>query len=303
MKLNKLSRQENASFHAKSYSENSSLKVFLRTLSYHKVGANFIAKVIATRKLPRDWRLLDVGCGDGQFTMTLFRALQKVHSQPSMTIGIDPDRDNLRDYQERLTNYALPLTVLSVGVEELPPAKWDVVVASHSLYHVLESPNLSEKARLRVLTQITPHSQAGYLTIASLASAGSPAYRFKRLLLASMRRPDLSQFGEHLEYLFARIHTKLEFSIVDSYMDVSEILESPSLLSAWTQYFCRLTVNETDAIGFKENRRILESVAVKFSKLPIETQTEYRRFPALLGPPKRSSWILPHRECFLVLSR
>lgn len=291
------------SFHTQSYSENSSLKVFLRTLSYHKIGADIMAKTIMAQGTGRKWRLVDVGCGDGQFTAELLTVLKRAHSLPERVMGVDPDSENLRDYQGRLDGFPVSVSTRNTGVESLKLKGWDVMIASHSLYHLLENPINSEAARLRILKRLVPTKTTGHLTIISHASAGSPAYRLKRLVLGLAGLPDRSSFGEYLDYLFARIGARPRFVLAESYMDVSELFEDKASLSAWMQYFCRLSASEFEQIGLRNVRKILERVSVKFGSLPLRCRNEFRGSPALLGVPNSSSMILPHLECFLVLSR
>ena len=74
------------------YSENSSLGVFLRTLSYHQVGSKLWADAISRAGLPLDWSLLDIGCGDGLFTVELLGRLAAVGKWPASIVGVDPGR-------------------------------------------------------------------------------------------------------------------------------------------------------------------------------------------------------------------
>jgi ubiquinone/menaquinone biosynthesis C-methylase UbiE len=142
-------------FIKEAYSENASLKVFLDSLSYHKVGAAFFSTQIARLNLPKDWNLLDIGCGDGQFTYELLRKLEQKHLAPANITAIDPDVNNLMSYEQQLHEYRdIQVRAHRGVVEALPVGQWFIVLLSHSLYQFMENPHISDITKNRVLGEL-----------------------------------------------------------------------------------------------------------------------------------------------------
>lgn len=133
------------------YSRNDALSIFLESLSYHRVGAAFLAHELARRSGGEIGSVLDVGCGDGMFTSALVREMRLAGmSGPQEIYAFDPDRKNLVVYASKLRAYeeiSLTTTVASLEQTRLPQA-YDLVVCSHSLYGTLENPSLNELKRL-----------------------------------------------------------------------------------------------------------------------------------------------------------
>jgi SAM-dependent methyltransferase len=289
------------SFIPTAYSENASLRIFLDSLSYHKVGARFFASKIAELEPPKSWSLLDVGCGEAQFTKELLAELSKVNCLPKTVNALDPDADNLKQYSSRLKSFRkLSVRHQHAGVENFNCEKCFIVICSHSLYQTFENPNLGSREKDSILRNLLRHVDKGALLI-SLASEKSHAYKYKRQILNDCGELDRSVFGENLAQRFGALKLPFEQTLHDSYMDVTNLIEGDDAkLFGWTQYFCRLSTGQVNEIGAIHLRAVLESLAIKFSDLPIETQKSYQSAPAACGSPLPDSMILPHREVFIV---
>lgn len=283
------------------YSENASLRVFLDSLSYHKVGSRFFAREIAKLEPPKKWSMLDVGCGEGQFTHELLSELAQATLLPSSITAVDPDADNLKQYSSRLESFHnVSIHHRQGGVEDCHRDECFVVLCSHSLYQTFENPNLGSDEKDLILRTLARLVDKGALLI-SLASEKSYAYEYKRKILKDCDQFDRSVFGEDLVQRFDKMKIATKHTFHNSYMDVTSLIKGEDAnLYSWTQYFCRLSTSQVNEIGAIHLRAVLESLAIKFSDLPIGAQKSYQSAPAACGNPLPDSMILPHREVFIL---
>ena len=290
-------------FNKIAYSENASLTVFLKSLSYHKVGAQYFSECIAKLNPQQEWDILDIGCGDGQFTYELLAALLEKQLAPESITAIDPDTDNLKCYMQRLEKFSNTLISTSqAGVENLPDGMWVVVMCSHSLYQFMENPSISDVSKNRVLKSLVHKIKQGGTILISMASVTSPAYEYKRKVLGLADVEDMSVFGEDIVKRLENMGVIFSRDYRDSYIDVTDIVccDYNKLLD-WTRYFCRLSVNQISQLDAEELRELMLSLAKRFSELPTQLAQSYSLAPAACGSPKPHTMILPHRECFITV--
>lgn len=247
--------------------------------------------------------MLDIGCGEGLFTSELVDALKDADVLPKSITGIDPDADNLKHYRRRLESFSkLPVVCRKGGVESLPKGKWFVVISSHSLYQLLETPQLDGGAKRAILKKLFQHAKTGGVVLISLASIKSPAYEYKRRVLKMAGQEDRSLFGEELAVQLKNLGIKAECNTHDSYMDVTKLLKPTNeMILDWTRYFCRLSVKQTKQIGLNNLRATMRNLSKTFFDLPKQLAASYSAAPAACGSPKANTKILPHKECFIVV--
>lgn len=290
-------------FEEATYCETEPLRIFVQSLSYHVVGARFFSKQISHLKPPPKWRLLDVGCGDGQFTTTLLDELRKIKLVPDRIEGVDPDRENLRYFEKRLSQFPdISLECKKGKVETLGNDRSFIIVASHSLYGFLENPQHTEEFKDEKLLFLARLAKDGGAVMISLASRTSPAYEYKRRVLQTYRGVDRSIFGEDVIDRMVRLKLSGRVAIRNSYMDVTDLLKGDdTTLLDWTRYFCRLTASQALCIRPARLRSIMAELASKFSSLPRLLARAYSLAPAATRPPTPDSLVLPHKECFIVI--
>ena len=290
------------------YSRNSTLTVFLESLSYHLKGAKLFADKILSAPRTSPTRMLDIGAGDGQFSTALVSSLLTRGHRVSNILAIDPDPDNLLRFQQRLEPTDFRVSTLVGEFENLPslvPESRDVVIASHSLYELLENPSISDEFIIDVIQQLRKSTAPRGVLLFSLAGEGSPAYRVKAEVLSTLRIEDRSAYGEQLLKLLtkASLDAEIEFIKYSSYMDASYALKDPEHTSAWIRYFCRLTHEEYSRLGWGTAAEILRNHAVELRKLSGEMQKEFLEYPAYCGSPTPSTLVLPHTETLIVLKK
>jgi SAM-dependent methyltransferase len=290
-------------FNKTAYSENASLNVFLESLSCHKVGAKNFTESIALLSPQRNWDILDIGCGNGQFTDELLAALLQEQLSPASITAIDPDIDNLKCYKQRLEKFSNTLiTTSQAGVENLPDGVWVIVMCSHSLYQFMENPSISDVSKNRVLKSLVHKIKQGGAILISMASVTSPAYEYKRKVLELAGMEDMSVFGEDIVRRLKDIDITFSMNCQDSYIDVTDIVccDHNKLLD-WTRYFCRLSLSQISLLDVEELRELMLSLAERFSELPTHLAQSYSLAPAACGSPKPHTFILPHKECFITV--
>ena len=92
-------------------------------------------------------RILDVGCGNGQFTGMLVHSLASFES----VTGVDVDRDALRQAGERFGTGQYTFLLAGAGDLPFPDESFDMVVISRALHHV-EDPEKTLGEMRRVLS-------------------------------------------------------------------------------------------------------------------------------------------------------
>lgn len=82
----------------------------------------------------RGRRMLDVGCGDGSFTLPVGEHFQEVH-------GIDVQEDWLAQFQRRVTgDPRFTVTAMSASAMAYPDAHFDTLVTIETIEHIADLP-------------------------------------------------------------------------------------------------------------------------------------------------------------------
>lgn len=292
-------------FMKEAYSENASLTVFLDSLSYHKVGAAFFATQIVRLNPRTVWNMIDIGCGNGQFTSELLGRLKQSRVAPTSITAIDPDGDNLVTYAQRVREQVdVRIRSYRSGVEALPVGQWFIVLLSHSLYQFMENPHIADVTKNRVLGGLSRMVAKNGGLLISMASRTSPAYEYKRRVLEYAALTDRSVFGEEIAKRFQGPNRCVSETVCDSYMDVTRLLApGKKALLDWTRYFCRLSIEQVERIGVDRLRAVLCSLSKRFTEVPVSLAKTLTSAPASCGALGEDSIVLLHKECFIVVKR
>jgi SAM-dependent methyltransferase len=243
------------------YSQADAFHVFQGTLSSPSQTAPYVASIVRPGVAGcLSWTMTDVGCGDGTFTAELLAALP---TKPHRLIYIDPAADTLDSYEQlisarypsiNLRRYCEPIEECYDKLE-----RTDIILASHSLYYLLD--NDLKKAK-DVLEQLLSKSAR---LVCILASQHSDAYKVKRAILDRLGVPDRSSFGSDIMPL---LPTRLRHcGTRDSFMEVSRLLECDESLIKWCSYFCRVDSALLEAdVSFL--RALIEHASIGWNSLP-----------------------------------
>jgi SAM-dependent methyltransferase len=108
-----------------------------RSAACSKTVEVFVRKLSRLGSFPRHGRMLDVGCGDGTFTMILGQNCKEVH-------GIDVQEPNLKLFREATKNTdKFVISNMSASSMTYPNEHFDTIVSIETLEHV---PDLSGAA-------------------------------------------------------------------------------------------------------------------------------------------------------------
>jgi len=242
------------------YGRAHSFRVFQGTLSSPVQTAPFVASEIrsATEALP-SWTMTDVGCGDGSFTVEL---LSRLENKPTRIVCIDPERETLSEYDRIVSSRFPSITIRRYedSVERIYRTLEysDVILASHSLYYLLDNEaDIAATVIRSLLERCTTF-------VGVLASRDSDAYKVKRGVIGHLALTDRSSFGGDLVSLLPTDTKRLSR---DSIMEISHVIEDDDLLLEWCSYFCRIDRSVLEPhISFI--RTLLETASIAWDSLP-----------------------------------
>lgn len=215
--------------------------------------------------------MIDVGGAEGIFTREM---LSQCKVLPATIWLVEPSEQSASSYQN-LISQSYPSIQIESQVEFIENVitnmpEVDLVVASHSLYSVLDRDEEHENAANLILN--LAQKARGFCYI-SMASKDSPAYDIKRRILALLKLNDVSSFGEDMKELIPRGYNRYQM-YKESLINVTDILKSDEELLAWLGYFCRIDPGRLrEHIGYC--RRLIQSSAIEFSRLPLPTTQRY----------------------------
>lgn len=288
------------------YSDSDALSIFLPTLSYAQVGVPVFSKWINEIKLPDNAKIMDIGAGDGYFTDLLITALRNYSKIPSQILAIDPDENNLKKYQSILSqnhpDIKLHLQKHSIETMDARHQKYWVVMLSHSLYALLESPRYSRKYHKMKINNILDMVSDDGLMLISMAGMYSKAYKFKAELLNGLSLSNRSIFGEHVINILNEENILFSYENHNSYMDVSDILNDKEKLLLWCRYFSRISLVELRNFGYDNIRNILLESSIEFNSLDVNTQNDLKTKQAPVANLQTESRILLHEEIFIKIN-
>lgn len=183
--------------------------------------------------------LLDIGGHNGLFTTKLISNIDISLKKITM---IDPIKNI--EYQSNLEAFCSQIEIHQQKIEDFlsnHPSKYELVLASHSLYSYLDQDEKNFSALANTL--IDSLSDNGLLIII-LGSKESPAYNLKNdiielLLNEKKNDTDLEKYQTHFSGR-NDIHSKTY--MIDNYIDIDQLILNDDILSGWVAYFTRTPI-------------------------------------------------------------
>lgn len=211
--------------------------------SYHIKSTNFI-------KTHNNISVLDIGGHNGIFTAKLLKHLYNTIGSIEM---VDPIIH--LDYQSNLKSLCNNVSINNCLFEEYTPVtekKFDLIIASHSLYYFLDTRNNKEFILKKIKQFLSPNGVA----IIILGSKNSPAYSLKSSIIEFiLNEKNLDSTAESLIELI-QLDTELKYTAIDidNFINMTEILKENEKLCNWISYFTRTPkiVNEYDLLQIKK---------------------------------------------------
>ena len=231
------------------YAEKESLEAFQHSLCCAELEAPGCAELIVGRLRVAERRLalLDIGGGDGYFTTLLVQQVAALGYDVASIDVVDPvnwDRE-YRTMVGGVTDAEIQFTQRYYEEATLP-RKYDVIVASHSLYSMCERPAGEPRQTARAVVQRTLQSLApGGVFYASLASSLGESHRFKAAVCSATFGYPGDVTAETLAEAIAAIGPLGDQRFVSSLIVMEPLLrgwesgdETP--IRRWLSYFLRL---------------------------------------------------------------
>jgi hypothetical protein len=250
------------------YNNSQTLAVFQKTLSCLYETSDYIGKNVGEHFRNRNWTMLDIGGGEGIFTMGL---LSLCPTPPRLLTVLDPSEANVLEYRARISSRFKETNIdaYAKGVEEvvddLPNVNF--LLASHSLYAVLDQNKRRADTIIHRLARQTSDGFAAFI----MASKDSYLYTIKRTVLGHLHRVDRSSYGEDLADMLGAGITPTQESL-DSVVDVSGLLDDYEGLLAWLSYFCRVDAEEIRPY-YDICQAVVRDTAIEIKCLPREERS------------------------------
>lgn len=148
-------------------------------------------------------RVLDIGCGDGTYTLELFD-----RGQPTNMHGIDPLEEAIRIAQQKIGSRPVTFAVQSTQTLPYPAGSFDIVHLRGAIHH-MDSPFTALQEALRVAETLVVIEPNGYNPILKLLERFSP-YHIKHHE-KSYTPLTLERWVNHLG---AKVHTRYYIGLV-----------------------------------------------------------------------------------------
>lgn len=219
------------------------------------------------------------------------RLIESIGTPPKVLTFLDPCGETLQLYRGRLaeTSKGTRLDAVQGSAERcvVNNDKHTVCLASHSLYFLTDK---DSRAAQQLLHQIV---ERGQICAVILACRGSYAYSLKRLVHEHVRLVDHSTFAEDLHGMLPR--NADAFSIIDTLMDVTEILYDQQKMIEWFSYFCRIEM-EVLKVHSEFLKVLLEERSVPYASIPedLRERIDLSGFPSSRRRPIEC--VLMHKE-------
>lgn len=258
------------------YSNEETLGVFQETLSCPLIEAVEVANQITLEE--REISILDIGGYDGVFTFNLVANLTKKGFTFKDLSVIDPI-DKKMQYANRLQKVVLPdnINFYNEDFENWSlkyPKEFNLVIASHSLYSIIDNNSITIDQILRKLSGLLKRGDGEIIII--LANKSSRAYSYKEYVFNTVydkKMTDINamDFYKKIEQCANQLKLVSSEQIVDCFIDVSSILEENAegkeKLKKWLSYFVRID-NVNDEQYFVLKRSLLNCYSQHFYELP-----------------------------------
>ena len=198
----------------------------------------------------RNLSVLDIGGHNGIFTRKILNGLGKNISSIDM---VDPVYNS--DYEINLKAVCNKISVTNSLFEDyttLTEKKFDLILASHSLYNYLDNKPNQELIIKKIKSFLKPNG----LAIIVLGSKNSPAYSLKSAIIEFMLNENNSDSNADGLTESIQLGTELKYSVlnIDNFINMNEILNDSNKLCNWISYFTRTPkiTNDYDLVQIKK---------------------------------------------------
>ncbi len=280
------------------YSRKTGVLEFQRSLTCSIFDADCALSLLGQRRGAAPLRVLDIGGGDGRFSARLLQGLRKDGSDIAEVVLVDPI-DWEREYKATLSSVVAPerITFENQGFEAFADDRqYDLVVASHSLYAVLDgATGVEGVAPEEWIRKLLARRAANGVALVIMASSRGTSYAFKNRALEAVTGaipPDASAEGlrPHLQAA-----GKWREAYVDSVINLADILGAyrdgrVEPAAEWLSYFLRVSVPGKQTEQLSHLVEMLDGACVEMDEMHEDTIGRY----TTQGVP-RTSRVLTHK--------
>ncbi len=282
---------------------------FQNTISCPKLDALECCKEI-NDNIPENFRVLDIGGGEGNFTFELLSNLKNNHKKNAKYIcHIDPAP--LKNEYEQLLKNNLNRKI-SINFSELKFENWegtgesefDLIIASHSLYGVFDNNRIEVPKLIKKLISFSKNKDSQIIVI--LSSKESRAYRFKEECLELIFGNKAIDFDARKFYEGS---VELNFSKktktrIDNFIDLSDYINDYDnnnfgKLKLWLSYFLRVDFSKENDYFFHTLVEILKKYIQPIYEL---SEFQITKFKKIKSSFHGNSKVLTHKSEIFIFS-
>jgi hypothetical protein len=274
------------------YSEAQSLRQFQSRFSGVQLDGRRIAEVVVRhcRQIGQadEIRILDIGGANGELTANFLNALRETSQTSRLTVHCIEASGFRQEYRSRVSSFASEVRVIEgvfpAASLNLTRNSYDIILASHSLYSVLDDTTRSEREIPSHLRRLLKPSG---LAIVILSSNRSRYFHLRvrlraRLFPAEMLAQDscAESLALLLEHVGPSRLVRYDTSrVIDNVIDLGglDIEGSGEVeLRAWLSYVLRKHPREFDSHALSEARLVLADWGIDGGQLPESFLAEAR---------------------------
>ena len=281
------------------YIDKESILAFQKTLSCQIRDSAECAKRCSLATPRDDLRILDIGGCEGDFTSCFIKNLNtRGHTVVAVT-NVDPAEWET-EYRKTLDKLVDGIDFQQEGFEsyEETPGQFDIVLASHSLYAVLDLHRTTDEDRRQSIQKLIGYARPGGYAFIILAAPRARSYCFKERALGDLlgfEPPDAT--SNTIDRLLTEIG--FESTCVDNVMQMTRLLKDfrggkKEGLIQWLSYFLRIDCTRIDPIDLLELHKTLCSYIVRCDSLSEKLCEELTKLTQL----QITTWseVLPHKS-------
>jgi trans-aconitate methyltransferase len=282
---------------AKLYSSKQDLQVFQASLTCPVFDAQIAANAISGMVAKHPLDILDIGGGEGTFTRNLLKQLPR--NTIRRLVMVDPcdwQSEYLASLAGVVGHEKIKVHTTSFANCALEPQQFDLVIASHSLYFLLDQHEHSSALVTRLQRLIKTPAGIG---IVILASSAARSYVFKANVMRDLFGDSITDAtAETLAAATPRLHHE---ACIDNVFDLTQVLSQYDLgtemrgpLYSWLSFFLRFNLTDLQESDRDSIVDYLRENIVTLSGLSEQEITRYESVGSL-GLTKDSQ-VLPHKS-------
>jgi hypothetical protein len=265
--------------------------------------------VLLTANWPaRPLNVLDIGGGDGRYTAALLGMLEERGFSVKSIKMVDPV-DWHTAYRENLDAKGIkaPISFVDDRFDRFQASdKYDLVIASHSLYATMEANDVEDLRMAAIVNRLMTLKGDGGRVVVLLASEVGAAYQFKRVALQHLYGIQVPYAkSEALDAAVQPYGTRHQSQVVDNVFRLTGEMKQfragePKPLREWLSYFLRV---DLDRLSTESVSHLVELLCCRLTRVDALDEAGVARLKQIPEMPiTRDDYVLGHKVVVRVLS-